>query len=236
MRRYQAAYREHMIGLGYEVEKGASARSTESEDRPGWGRLRDQERIAEVKTANAALMFADAAQARDQTKAAHYLANDARKDAKLYLDAAKRDAATIRSEAEQHAAERQADLDDTEAALETMARSLESRKANVADREAKAKTDALAAAEDRQKAADARARDEQAEREHQQARAAELALLRALPPDMDWWLDRPLKGGGTRRDIFLRDTAKRRETFSRFEAKTDELERKVAHDDAQPNR
>ncbi|KXA67596.1 hypothetical protein HMPREF3223_01125 [Cutibacterium avidum] len=145
-------------------------------------------------------------------------------------------AATIRSEAEQHAAERQADLDDTEAALETMARSLESRKANVADREAKAKADALAAAEDRQKAADARARDEQKEREHQQARDAELARLRALPSDMDWWLYRPLKGGGTRRYVFLRDAAKRQQAFARFEAKANALSEEAVHDDDQLGR
>lgn len=73
--------------------------------------------------------------------------------------------------------EAQADVADTEAALDAMVESLEVRKANVADREAKAKAYAVAAASDRQKAAEARARAEEAET----AAEAERARLAAVP-------------------------------------------------------
>lgn len=73
--------------------------------------------------------------------------------------------------------EAQADVADTEAALDVQAESLETRRANVAAREAKAKEDAAQAARDAEEAAQARARAEEAER----AAEAERARLAAVP-------------------------------------------------------
>lgn len=48
MTRYQKAYREHMHGLGYEVELEASERSKSSHTREEWAALKERERIAEA--------------------------------------------------------------------------------------------------------------------------------------------------------------------------------------------
>lgn len=48
MTRYQKAYREHMHGLGYEVELEASERSKSSHTREEWAALKERERVAEA--------------------------------------------------------------------------------------------------------------------------------------------------------------------------------------------
>lgn len=48
MTRYQKAYREHMHGLGYEVELEASERSTSNHTREEWVALKERKRIAET--------------------------------------------------------------------------------------------------------------------------------------------------------------------------------------------
>lgn len=48
MTRYQKAYREHMHGLGYDVELEASERSKSSHTREEWAALKERERVAEA--------------------------------------------------------------------------------------------------------------------------------------------------------------------------------------------
>ena len=48
MTRYQKAYREHMHGLGYEVELEASERSKSSHTREEWAALKERVRVAEA--------------------------------------------------------------------------------------------------------------------------------------------------------------------------------------------
>ncbi len=48
MTRYQKAYREHMHGLGYDVELEASERSKSSHTREEWAALKERERVSEA--------------------------------------------------------------------------------------------------------------------------------------------------------------------------------------------
>ncbi|MDO5500185.1 MAG: hypothetical protein Q4F67_10970, partial [Propionibacteriaceae bacterium] len=54
MSRYQREFREHMIGLGYDVEKDASPRGPASHGREEWAEMQNRERIAEALAEDAA--------------------------------------------------------------------------------------------------------------------------------------------------------------------------------------
>ncbi|WP_130865238.1 hypothetical protein [Acidipropionibacterium timonense] len=261
MRDYHAQLKAFLIAKGYPISPDfdEEAHMTGFE-KDMFGELEDlkaevaeADKRAQLDIANAALMAAEAAQTRDQTKAANYLANDARKDAKLYLDAAKRDAATIRSEAHETGRSEGYERGRSEGLASVAAVAAEwaeadtaghgegpshrrARQAAEAAGRAAAEADRRAATSDRQKAAEARARDEQAERAHNVARDAELSRLRAEEPDVTWWLDKPRKNGRAYREIYDHEVAARRRTRAQFEAKAEELERKVTHDDDQLGR
>lgn len=168
-------FRTYMQGVGYDVSMDRSARS--------------RERLSSTEFARKA----------EQIKADAYLAADARKDAALYLNAAKRAAAAERAdwaEPDEHGQD--------EGPKRRHAREKATEEGYAAGKtkgQADAAADRQKAAQELQRAVQARAALDRAHADWKAEPPTRAALL-------DEWLDLPLKNGGTRRDRFDAFTAR----------------------------
>lgn len=217
MTRYQQGYREHMHGLGYEVELDASERSTSSHTREEWAALKERERIAEA--------FGDKVAAFSQKVTSDAEINKANA-AKIAAAREQLDADLVEiEEAEGDLDERASDIAERETDWLTRKRRLDARERDLNRRDQEIADDRLAAQNERRVAEDAqraaqRART-QAEADRQHVRDL-VAKIEYMPPEVDDWLDRRKVGDGrTMRDLFNEDTKKRRATRAEVQALID---------------
>lgn len=204
----KAKFRDYHAGLkAYLIEKGwdisadfDEARHMTGDEKATYELLQDQlaaaeeaKRAAQLDIANAALLTAKASQRDDRAKADAYLAADARKDAARYLHAAKRDAAAERADWAEPDEHGQGEGPKRRQAREEARQ--EGYDAGLAEGRADATQDRQRAAQELRAAQAAKAALDRA-RADWEAEAPTRAVL------LNEWLDRRLKGGGTRRDRF----------------------------------
>lgn len=239
-RDYHAGLKAYLIEKGWDISPDFDeARHMTGDEKATYELLQDQlaaaeevKRAAQLDIANAALLTAKASERDDRAKADAYLAADARQDAALYLNAAKRDAAAERAEWAEPDEHGQGEGPKRRRVREEARQ--EGYEAGLADGRADAARDRQKAADDRQRAAQelrvaqsaqqaahaegyARGREEGYRSGLEAVAAARAALqrevrrLESLPPDVDRWLDIPTKDGKTLRDRFEKTTRQNRQ-------------------------
>ena len=231
MSRYQREMREHMIGLGYDVEKDASPRGPSSHGREEWAEMQNRERIAEALAEDAA---------KDRTKVAGWSERLGRFSDEL--DAQREELSELREgaraegrdeglrQAADEAVEikRRARVEGHREGREEGLREAEQQAAE-AMRLADADRAEAARAKDAARAAQQAAlRSREETEELREQLAAEVARLEQEPPDFKLFLDTPLRDGRTVRPMFNKVLAPIREKRARSAQLLDEVRNEAA--------
>ena len=204
MSRYQREMREHMIGLGYDVEKDASPRGPASHGREEWAQLQNRERIAEA-------LAEDAAKDRERVTAWSERLGDYSDD----LDAEREELSQLREGARAEGRD--------EGLRQAADEAVEIKRRARVEGHREGREEGLREAE--QQAA-LRSREETEELREQLA--AEVARLEQEPPDFKLFLDTPLRDGRTMRPMFNKVLAPIREKRARSAQLLDEVRNEAA--------